>query len=503
MTAAATALAPAPATFVRRISGQAAMLLAAFGIGQALSLVRNAVLGHWLSKGDFGIAASITLILQFTEILSDVGVDRHVVQSTDGDDPGVQACAHTLLVARGFITSASIFLLAHPIAAFFRIEEAVWAFQIAALTPFLRGLGHLDARRLQRHYDNRAFVALEIVPQAAALALMLPALFILKDYGAVVAALLSQAVVFTALSWALAERPYRLRLDADVFRRILVFGWPIWLSAFPLVGVFQGERLIVGRLLGIEALAAFTVVFMATMVPGLAAAKIANSLMLPLLSSARAQPGRYLSLVRTMSEATSLLAAVYASFFFIAGGRLIPLVFGPAYHGLEGLAACLGLMWAVRMLQVVPGMSLMSVGRTRPLLVAGCIRAFALPFALLLATQGASLSAVASTGIAGELASLAYMSVAAECAAPGAGRAVLSRSLFLLPACTLAGTIALLTPASAGAVVVLASFTGLTSALAMGALAVMPCLAGHVRLRAGHPFRRLLSLSRPVPPEIR
>ena len=60
----------------RRIAGQGALLFSGFAAAQALSFVRNVLLGHALSRGDFGIAATIALILQLIETLSDLGSDR-------------------------------------------------------------------------------------------------------------------------------------------------------------------------------------------------------------------------------------------------------------------------------------------------------------------------------------------------------------------------------------------------------------------------------------------
>lgn len=471
------------ASLMRRISGQAALLLGAFGIGQGLSLARNALLGHWLSRSDFGMAATITLALQLTEMLSDVGVDRHIVQSKDGEDERLQAAAHAVLVARGVLTALVLFACAGPVARFFHIEDAAWAFQLAALAPLIRGFCHLDARRFQRRYDNRAFVIMEVAPQAAALALMLPALYVMPGYAAVAVVLVAQAGFAWAISRLLAERRYRLEFDPVHMRRMLAFGWPIWLSAFPLVAVYQGERVIVGRMFGVEALAAFTVTFMATMLPGLAAAKIGHALMLPLLSAVRSQPRRFLRRVRVMTEATTLAASVYLALFVVAGEALIPIAFGPSYRGLGALSACLGLMWSIRMIQAVPGMALMSFGETRPLLIAGCLRALALPVALWLAISGASLPMMALAGVGGEIVSLVYVAMAAGSRCPGVAGMMLRRSLFLAPTCAVALFLFGAVPAGSGPVLPVAVVVGLSSALMMGGLAVMPGLRRMLDLR--------------------
>ena len=471
------------ASLMRRISGQAALLLAAFGIGQGLSLARNALLGHWLSRSDFGIAATITLALQLTEMLSDLGVDRHIVQSKEGDDERLQAAGHAVLVGRGILTALVLYLCARPIAGFFHVEEAAWAFQLAALAPLIRGFCHLDVRRFQRRYDNRAFVLIEVVPQAAALALMLPALNFLPGYEAVAVVLVVQAAIAWGISALVAERRYRLNLDLSQMRRMLAFGWPIWLSAFPLVAVYQGERVIVGRMFGVEVLAAFTVTFMVTMLPGLAAGKIGHALMLPLLSAVRSRPRRFVRRVRVMVEATTLAAAVYLVLFVIAGEALIPLAFGPAYRGLGPLAACLGLMWSLRIVQAVPGIALMSIGETRPLLVAGCLRALSLPVALWLALEGASLPVVTLAGAGGEAMSLIYISIALGGRCPGLCGVMLRRCLFLLPAGTAALFFAHAVPAGSGVVLPVAVVIGLASALVMAGLATMPGIRRMLDLR--------------------
>ena len=45
------------------------LLFTGFGVAQACSFARNSIIGYSLSKGDFGIAATITLILQLIETM--------------------------------------------------------------------------------------------------------------------------------------------------------------------------------------------------------------------------------------------------------------------------------------------------------------------------------------------------------------------------------------------------------------------------------------------------
>ena len=412
-------------------------MFSGFAGAQLLSFARNALLGHALSRGDFGIAATLTLLLQLLDTLTDLGADRLIVQARDGNRPTFIACQHTALVARGVLTALALYLCADLIAAFFAIPHAAPAFALIALVPLIKGFQHLDPRRAQRRLDNRPYLLVEILPQAAALALTVPILTWAPDFNAVVWLSLAQAVALTVTSHLVAQRRYRLAWDPQILKRLIEFGWPIWLSAFPLIAVFHGDRIIIARFLGMEELAAYTAAFMITMVPGLIAAKVGHALMLPLFADARDAPHLLAQRFAAMSEATVFLASVYLITAMLVGGFILQIAFGPQYTGLSAIVAWLAAMWALRMLQAVPGMALMAAGQTTPFLVAGLIRSGALIPAAFAALMGFGLEMVAAAGVVGELASIAYVTWRLKPLGRDLGRIFMTRALFLAPAALL------------------------------------------------------------------
>ena len=52
-----------------------------------------------------------------------------------------------------------------------------------------------------------------------------------------------QATFAVSASYLLGGRAYRLGFDLAFLQRLFVFGWPIWLSAIPLVAIYQGDLL--------------------------------------------------------------------------------------------------------------------------------------------------------------------------------------------------------------------------------------------------------------------
>ena len=418
---------------VGRVASQGALLFTGFALAQACSFARNAALGYCLSRGDFGIAAALAVTLQLIETMSDIGADRLLVQAEDGDAPVMLAAAHAIALCRGAITAILLLLLAGPTAGFFRVDQHAGLFAALALVPLIKGFANLEQRCRQRHLDNRSHLAIEVGSQAVSLAFLPFLLWISATPSIVVWLALVQATVAVKLSHALATTSWRPSFAWQQVRRFLVFGWPIWLSAFPLMIIYQADRFLVGRTYGMEALAAYSAAFMVTMVPGLVAAKVGHALMLPLLSEMRANRQAFADRYRIMCETTVLFASVYLALFVIAGGKALALAFGPSYVGLDTVVAMLAVMWTLRMIQAPPGMALMAAGDNRPLLWAGLIRAASLPLAVAAALLGRGVEGIAAAGIVGELASLGYVAFALRGVDRDLTAVTLGRALMVLP----------------------------------------------------------------------
>ena len=422
----------------RRLLGQGLMLSSGFVAGQIASFARNAILGHLLSKGDFGVGATILIALQTLEIATDIAADRMILQADDGDDPRLIATAHSIQVFRGLLTALTLWLAGPLVARFFGVAEAAWVFQAAAVVPLLKGLTHLDARRMQRRLSHGPFALTEMGPQLIATLATLPILWIWHDFTAVLWLSVVQAAAGVIVSHMVAERAYTLDIDRRHLTRLVTFGWPVLLGALPLIAVYHGERAVIGHFRGVEALAGYTAAFLITMVPGLIASKLALSLMLPVLAARKDDSGRFNLQSRLMFEAGGILAAAYVVFFAVAGEHVLSIAFGARYQGLGPLVSWLAIMFAIRMLQAAPGTVLMALGDTRTLLVAGVLRAAALGLAFHVAVVGGGLIEIAAAGAAGEFISLLYITWRLEAARTDLGAAFLGRAALLVPPIALA-----------------------------------------------------------------
>ena len=74
--------------------------LSAVGSGQAMSqalgLTRNIILARLLSPENIGVAVALAAVLALVDLISDLSVDKVLIQSANGDDPVMQRTAQAL-----------------------------------------------------------------------------------------------------------------------------------------------------------------------------------------------------------------------------------------------------------------------------------------------------------------------------------------------------------------------------------------------------------------------
>ncbi|MEZ5923329.1 MAG: oligosaccharide flippase family protein [Hyphomicrobiaceae bacterium] len=426
----------------RLIVGQGVLLFGGYGAAQALALLRNAFLAHLLSKGDFGIAAALTITLQLLEMLSDPAADRLIMQTRDADIGRLIATAHVLNVARGLLIGVMLFSLAPLFANLFAIPEATSAFRALAVVPVIRAGLSLDWRRAQRELRSWPAVKVELLPQLVALALTYPAVAWAGDYTAVIWVTIAQALTQLVVTHRLAGTGYRLTYDSHWFRRILAFTWPALISAVTLLAVFQGDRVIVGRVFGMEVLAAYSVVFVLTMVPAALVGRAGTSLLLPIFAVLDRQPELRRTRLLLSVELAVVVAALYLVVLTMLGGEVIAFIFGPNYAGLGTLAAVLAGMWALRMAQTPLTSLMLAAGRPHLLTVGGFVRASAIVMAVAVAALGGSLVAIAATGVVGEALAMAYHVLQVRRIEPSLDRQMLGRLAVLPVVAVLVGPLA-------------------------------------------------------------
>lgn len=377
------------------------LILSGNAVTSLLTLLRNLLVARLIPVEDYGVAATFAVVMAFVEMISAFGLQQMVVQSRT-NNPDWQAALQGFQVLRAAISAAALFLAAGPIGTFLGVPEVAWAYQVLALAPLLNGLVHLDIFRLHRRMVYLAGVLATAVPAFFALLAVWPLYLAFGDYRVMLYSLLVQFALMAGISILVSERAYRLRLDGAVIAEAVRFGWPLLINGILLFAVLNGEKLVVGRELGMAALAVFSMGFTLTLTPTIVLAKSVQSFFLPQLSATQDDDTRFQPLARATIEANLLNGALLVVAVVLVGEPFVRLVLGEKYAALVPLMVWLAILQAMRVFKAGGAVVSLARGRTENAMVANSFRVLSLPLSWWVAIETGDLLLVIWIATGGE-----------------------------------------------------------------------------------------------------
>lgn len=381
----------------------ALLILSGNAFSSFLLLLRNLFVARLISVEDYGIAATFALSMALVEMTSSIGLHQLIVQDENGDDPGLQAGLQGFQLLRGVLSGVVLFLLAYPIAWFLGIPEVAWAYQAMALVPVMRGLIHFDVYRLQRKMKFLPLLLSMAVPAFLSVVLVWPFFKLFGDYRVMLFAYMVQWGGMSLASHFVAERAYRLALDRAVMGRVLRFGWPLLINNMLLLLVLQGEKVIVGREMGMATLAILAMGFTLTLTPVLVVTRSLQTFFLPQLSALQQDRDEFTHLAMVALQTGLVGGLVLVLTIHAIGGPVVTLLFGEKYTALIPLLSWLAILQSLRLSKAGCSVVAMSRGKTGNAMVGNFFRVLSMPFSWYVAMTGGSLLHIVWIGTAGEL----------------------------------------------------------------------------------------------------
>nr|WP_181919357.1 oligosaccharide flippase family protein [Alkalilimnicola ehrlichii] len=195
-----------------------------------------------------------------------------------------------------------------------------WAFQLLALIPIIDGMKHIDYVRFHRKLSFWRSVVVRELPQLFTLLACIPLGMWLGDYRVMLYVLILYGLSYTVLSHLVAKRPYQMAWDSTFIRKIFSFGAPLLLNGFLLFFILQGDRAIVGSVLGPEALGLFSAAYMLTFTSSALVTNVMQTVLLPVLSKAKGSVDAFWVRTVFVMQAASFVGLGFAIFFIVLGG---------------------------------------------------------------------------------------------------------------------------------------------------------------------------------------
>lgn len=367
-----------------------------------LTLARNLLVARLIPVADYGVAATLALAMAVVEMATALGLQQQIVQAREGDDPRFQAALQGFQLLRGLVAGAALVAIAWPLASFLRVPEAAWGYAALGAVPVLNALQHFDIHRLNRRMSYGPLVLTSTLPVLAAFLAVWPLAALFGDWRVMLVSILIQAGLAVVVSHLVAERRFWLVLDPALMARATRFGWPLLLNGVLLFLVLQGDKLMVGRVLGMEPLAIFAMGVTLTLTPTLVMDRTVQNLFLPRLSRADPAGPDFAPLARAALQAALLNGAILVAAVVLVAAPFVALALGAKYAPLIPLLVPLAVLHAVRVWKTGAAVVALARGQTGNAMAANLPRVVALPLAWWLLQEGGTLLQLVWLGTAAE-----------------------------------------------------------------------------------------------------
>jgi O-antigen/teichoic acid export membrane protein len=343
----------------RRLIKRGYGLVAISSMEIGLPFIRMMLMSRWLSLPELGFASALASAYSLFDQITDIAIYRYVYSEPREHYEEALAAAHALSVTRGVIVGALIFALSPLIAAAFSLQASWMDFAVLSGVIFIRSFEHLESRVAERDYNFGSLAKLTFSANAISFAGLIAGLSLLHDHRALTASLFGLAIGFATVSHLVARTPYRLAFRSPHFRKAFKFGYPLMLNGVGMAVSGQGDRFLVGSLLGLTELGIYSVVMLAIIVPISMVYRIMSSITSAALYNASASAENLRKRVILTTRLTPMIAALYAIGVLCLANIVVPLVFGPQFRVSQFAMSVLALGAFLRIARAEPFNSLL------------------------------------------------------------------------------------------------------------------------------------------------
>jgi O-antigen/teichoic acid export membrane protein len=222
-----------------------------------LKIFGNWVLARLLMPEAFGISAIVFTVLTAVELLTDSGVGPSLIRSRRTDDVWLNT-VWTFQILRGLAMSLLILAIAYPVARFYSEPQLGPMIASASLITLMNSMVGTGGLMAMRNLQLKRYSIVELGAMLVGYAVMIPAAWYWRSaWALIVGAAVIIAVTATCSYFVYGRRTHKFTLDREALRELVGFG--LWMMLTSAIGfaLFQGDRLIVGKVLGVAALGVY------------------------------------------------------------------------------------------------------------------------------------------------------------------------------------------------------------------------------------------------------
>jgi O-antigen/teichoic acid export membrane protein len=341
--------------------------MAGYGASQVVRLGSNLLLTRILFPEAFGLIALVNIFNTGLVMLSDVGLEPAVIQSARGDDARFLNTAWTIQIVRGFILYGVAAVCAYPLALFFH-EPSLFGLTLAgSLAAILAGFNSTSLYTLRRHLGAGRINLIEFGAQCAAVVVMIPCAYWWRSPWALIAGILASSLCKTVASHVV-DVGYRNKLAWDPEARAAITTFGKWIVAASAVFFIsrQGDRILLGRYLGVTELGVYSIGVMLSEAISTPITRVTHGILYPVLSRVyREDTGRLGTAYYRSRLGLDVLSQPVLGLLAILGPFVVRSLYDSRYAAAGWILSAFAVRVAMMCVQTPCETCLFTIGQTR------------------------------------------------------------------------------------------------------------------------------------------
>lgn len=342
--------------------------IASYGISQIIRFGSNLVLTRLLFPEIFGLMSLAYVFITGLHLFSDLGIHTSLVQNKRGTEPAFLNTAWTLQIIRNVGLWVCCILIAFPAANFYNEPRLVWVLPVAGLGTLISGFNSTGLASLTRSLSVRELAAYELGGQIIGIGSMLILAWFNRSVWALLIGTIISALVQLVWSHAISPNPpNRLFLEKKAVGEIFSFGKWIFLSTALTFFAMQSDRLILGKLLGLQLLGVYGVALTLAEIPKQVTMAVGGKVIFPMFSKFTSLPrSEFRSKIRRGRLPILLVTAPALAVMISFGDVLITTLYDNRYLDAAWMIPLIALgIWPIILVATIEG-ALFAMGNPTP-----------------------------------------------------------------------------------------------------------------------------------------
>jgi len=342
--------------------------IASYGTSQILRFGSNLVLTRLLVPEIFGLMSLAYVFITGLHLFSDLGIHTSLIQNKRGTEPAFLNSAWTLQIIRGVGLWLCCLIIAFPAASFYKEPRLVWVLPLAGLATLISGFNSTGLASLTRSMAVKKVLIYELGGQVVGIGVMLIWAWFDRSVVALLVGTIIGAIVQLVWSHAISPDPLnRWLLEKEAVSEIFSFGKWIFLSTALTFFAMQSDRLILGKLLGLQLLGVYGIALTLADVPKQVTLAVSGKVIFPMFSKFVSLPrSEFRSKIRRGRLPILLVTAPALALMISFGDILITTLYDNRYTDAAWMISLLALgIWPLILVVTTDG-ALFALGNPAP-----------------------------------------------------------------------------------------------------------------------------------------